>query len=598
MQGWVVSFMVAAPVLAATYSVNPKTVALGGTYTVTVTQADCKEPGNLAQAWLSTPTAGLGISPAGVGGALSCQAAFKLEVQSGAPLGPTDLVLKDKEKDGAVLALLRVEVTAAAPGPIPPGLDPQVDVMWKILPWRQVADSFGRKVANQYFAVQITVGNNSGWPIQFTSIGFLTAAMKSSKVPPLPNDPYNIPRGTIEREQQTGRRAVVRHSLDGVLGVLAPISGFFRNSRPKANYSLLVALGSPAGTALDLIWPDKTVRHLIALDTRTFRDAAIVPNNVPSPPILAFVGRDLVECGKADCGAAVRGFQRIPGNRTEFDPNRIMDALGELVLTGQPIQYLPRISIAGNTVTSTPAPPVANPVGADGTMNQGESQHAVTITGNALKNASVAADAGAGVSVRGLPEIDANGRSMRVLLDVADEATPGETGLTISTAAGTYRVPIRITAAKPAFTLAPVAAAQSDLRPFILTAKGKFLKGAVFQMVDPAGNKNLEAKVGDAADEVKVTLNLPGTAAPQKVQIVAVRNGQTSAPAAFELTASAPVLEAGAPALSGVKGAADSGRKDDSRQIPPGREDHHPGSGLGPGDFGHRVEGTGGRGVA
>ena len=540
MQGWVVSLMVAAPVLAATYSVNPKTVALGGTYTVTVTEADCKEGGTLKQAWLSTPTAGLGISPAGVGGALSCQAAFKLEVQPGAPLGPTDLVL-NKEKDGAVLALLRVEVTAATPGPIPPGLDPQVDVLWKILPWDQVADSFGRKVANQYFAVQITVGNNSGWPIQFTSIGFLTAAMKSGKFPPLPNDPYNIPRGTIEREQQIGRRAIVRHSLDGVLGVLAPISGFFRNPMPKANYSLLVALGSPVGTAFDLIWPDKTVRHLIALDTRTFRDTAVVPNNVPSPPVLAFVSRSLVECGTKDCGGPVRGFQRIQKNRTKFDPHEIMNALGELVLTGQPVQYLPRISIVGNPVTSTPAPPVANPVGADGTMDQGERQHAVSITGNGLKNASVAIDGERGVSVNGPPVIDANGRSMRVLLDVDDEASLGETALTISTAAGTCRVPIRITAARPVFTLTPVPVPQSDPRRFILTAKGKFLKGAEFRTMDPPSNTNLETEAGQKPDEVKVTLNLPGTAPPKKVQIVAVRNGQTSAPVPFDPTPSAPV---------------------------------------------------------
>ena len=257
------------------------------------------------------------------------------------------------------------EVTTVVAGATPPGLEHQVDLMWKILPYRAIADSFGKKVASQYFGVQVMLGNNSGYPIQITAIGFQTPGAVSS--PPLQNDPYNIPRGTIEREQQVGTRALFVNSLSGVAGVLTGVSGLFHNIGHKANFNLLVGLDSPATAALELVWPDKTVRYLIAMDTRAFRDAAIVPNNVPAPPILAFISREIVGCKhKAECEAPVKrvpytGITRVERRKSDFDPGRIRDALGTLVIQGQPIQYLPRVNIAGNSVSVTTAPATGAP---------------------------------------------------------------------------------------------------------------------------------------------------------------------------------------------------------------------------------------------
>ena len=55
--------------------------------------------------------------------------------------------------------------------------------MWKILPRQQVSDSYGKKVADQYFAVELTVGNNSGYGLLIESIGFLAKGKTAAATP-------------------------------------------------------------------------------------------------------------------------------------------------------------------------------------------------------------------------------------------------------------------------------------------------------------------------------------------------------------------------------------------------------------------------------
>jgi hypothetical protein len=390
------SFLVANSAFAQDYTASPKQLSLSTSYTVTVSQSGCKEPnGNLKVVKatpgeggtpatggtapdLATSTTGLTLTPlvdsTGTS-ALTCQTAWKIDVSSTAPLGATDLILKDN-KGGNFLGFVHVEVIPLAPGPIPPGLTAQVDVKWDVLPYVSVADSFGRRVASEYFAVRVTIGNNSGYPIQITDIGFRTpGTTDSNSLPPIPNDPYFITRGTIEKEQQVGPRAIILNSINAIAGIMTGATGFVRLAGNAANYSLGVGLMSPLNAGFALVYPDTTVRHLLGLDTRAFRDAAVVPNNSPSPPIVTFVGRELVECNfvaedkrpttapsadksTKDCGGSFHGITRVLRNRTNFNPNEIADALGTLVIVGQPINYLPRIQISGTTVTAT-APPAA-----------------------------------------------------------------------------------------------------------------------------------------------------------------------------------------------------------------------------------------------
>lgn len=554
-------FLLALPSVQAaeSYSISPKEVALGQTYTVTVNESGCQEPaGALKKSILETPVSGLSLSsPTSGASELTCRKAWKLEVGSAANLGKTNLLLQSENKN--VIALLEVDVIPVPPGPTPPGLEKQVDVMWEILPYSDIADSYGRRVASNYFGVRIMLGNNTGYPLQLTAIGFQTKIMKDAAIPPLPNAPYNIPRGTIEREQQVGNRAIVLHSIESAAGLMTGIAGFVRNTGHRSNYNLGLGLANPVTSGFNLVWPDKTVRHLLTMDTRTFRDAALIANNVPSPPILTFISRELVECkkpvsGQCDGNKTVRGVKRVPQSRTAFNPHLIKERLGVLMIAGQPIQYLPRISVTSNRVVETAAPPVANALGKDGDLEQGSKDVRLVITGNGFQTAKIVPDPASKITIT-TPVIDANGRSMEVKATVDDNALPGEYSLTVSTSEGVSKVPVKVIAAKPKITeVSPASRDQKDTRPFELTLKGNFLTGGAVELVDAAGNKKLTTKAGTVAGELKVSLDLDATEVAKKFQLVATRFGKSSDAVNFELTASEPEVESPAPAFA-AKGA-------------------------------------------
>ncbi len=57
-------------------------------------------------------------------------------------------------------------------GPIPPGLKPQVDIMWAVVPQRIVSDNFGSRVAKLFYCIEVVIGNNTGYDLQIASVGF------------------------------------------------------------------------------------------------------------------------------------------------------------------------------------------------------------------------------------------------------------------------------------------------------------------------------------------------------------------------------------------------------------------------------------------
>ena len=145
------------------------------------------------------------------------------------------------------------------------------------------------------------MGNNSGYSLLVESIGFLAKGKdgKPKNVTPWPNDAYSITRSTIEREQQVGTRAIVLNSITGLAGVATGMSGFFVNETHLAQFGVFLGLTNPLVEGFRLIWPDKTVRHLVALDTRVFRGSTIIKNN-ESRSIFTFISREMVEC-KRNC---------------------------------------------------------------------------------------------------------------------------------------------------------------------------------------------------------------------------------------------------------------------------------------------------------
>lgn len=57
-----------------------------------------------------------------------------ITIPDDAPLGRVQIVLKDKAGAGAtIIGVADFDITSVAQGAIPPGLDPEVDVMWTVM---------------------------------------------------------------------------------------------------------------------------------------------------------------------------------------------------------------------------------------------------------------------------------------------------------------------------------------------------------------------------------------------------------------------------------------------------------------------------------
>ena len=155
---------------AADYELTPKTVERGATYTLRMTVAPCDDANKLpADAALETATSGLDLTESlvaepQVAGGGRCELTAKLAVRDQTAFGKSILrLMTGKDATKTLRKALEIDVVALSPEPTPPGLGQKVDIMWKILPRRQTSDSYGKKVADQYFAVELTVGNNSGY---------------------------------------------------------------------------------------------------------------------------------------------------------------------------------------------------------------------------------------------------------------------------------------------------------------------------------------------------------------------------------------------------------------------------------------------------
>ncbi|MCX6975890.1 MAG: hypothetical protein NTZ94_16685 [Verrucomicrobia bacterium] len=377
-----------------------------------------------------------------------------------------------------LITTIPLEVSSILPEPIPPGLTPSVDVSWSILPYRETADAFGRKVASQYFAVNIRLGNNSAYPIQLAGFGFdLNNLLRSNNgrnqpPAPSPNSPYHVTRSTIERDREVGARAIFLNGLTAALNVYSVAGGFFgtgqgglgnaANAAAKDRYALFLALGNPLAAGFGLIVPDKTIRHLIAMDTRAFRDNQIISNNTHQQ-ILTFISRDLVECRKmcqdlTDPAGWKGTLKRIPYKVRNFDPNAIKVALGNLVIT-----------VAAPPVVTTPKLIE---------ITQGAANEEIAITGNSLVGVTAAPVNRTDVKVI-MAEINSDGSAAKIKFDVGDDAAPGDFLLQIARPNDpAWTLPVKILPAVPT-VVPPVAVPIIDQTATVnVNLTGRFLKGA------------------------------------------------------------------------------------------------------------------------
>lgn len=283
---------------------------------------------------------------------------------------PTPILIQDSA--GKTIADVTFNVADAPPGPIPPGLEPQVDVMWTVLPGKVVKDAFGRWIWKKYHSIEVVIGNNSGYDLQVASLGFQLRNFNHTFTPlnsdfaqaeKLPTNDYHIVRSTIEKEQTHGTRAVVLSSLEAAALLAAGGIPYFHNSGPKANYSTAIAIaGDPLVKAYNLVFPDPTIAQLAHLDNLALHDSTIISNNNQTRTVV-FVPRDTLKgyfqqsnssrgadnfpCTNQKKSATLMVFSGEVATRhcNDKNPLDVKYWLGNLILIGDQIQYRNRIQV-------------------------------------------------------------------------------------------------------------------------------------------------------------------------------------------------------------------------------------------------------------
>lgn len=524
------------------YLISPPKMELGKEYEVIIYAADCNNDINLGQAKVIAPQ-GSGIVILGPADAKKCAITAKLRIESDAALGKHDLWLKGLPNDET--GMVEVEKTAISPGPIPPGLDPQVDLMWGVMEKKVVHDNFGRDIANDFYGIQLVIGNNSGYDLQIAGVGFRLpnqALQKRGVV--FPTNSYRATRGVLEREQEFGRRSIILNSLKATGGLFTGFLPFWRMARPRANAATWADIvNGPLVAGFELIVPDTTVKQLVRLDDQMLRDGLIVKNN-SQIRTLVFIPKALLNLSKTTPSPTptptptpTQGtFVRYPLKNKDLsiDPQFVMEQLGDLVLVGQQISYLNRVQVISRPDGAVTPPPMITGVSEE--LTQGDSRKSVAFTGTNLLGAVITAPDK--FTVANDP-VKANSATNSLIVEISVDETvmPGEYPFVIATKAGAW---IKMMKVKPT---APVVkteyekpkANKDEEQTLILklTGKGLTTSKLVIPFAEPTA-KYFSIKSGPTPVEkgIQYTLTVAKKAEAKKYKLEVDNHGEK---ATFEI---------------------------------------------------------------
>ena len=476
----------------------------------------------------------------------------KIIIPQDTPLGRLQFLLKDKEgKDGTIIGVAEFDVTAIAEGPIPPGLNPEVDVMWGVMAREVVRYNFGTKIAQHYYGIQLSIGNNSGFDLQIAGVGFNlpTNTMIKNTVP---TNSYRATRGMLERQEEIGTRAIILNSLKSAGVLFTGLLPFWHAVGPAANAARIGdILNGPVITGFERIYPDTILSHLTRLDDQTLRDGLIIKNN-SEVRTTVFVAKQTLDINKKEGVYDTEQQRYFPGNgkgasdttRKRYlegkkklnyrdDPQYVNLRLGELVLIGQPIKYLNRVQV----ITTAAGGPVTPPPTAVGTspasVAQSADKQSLIIPGSFLDNAVITPrDPDTNASVTGIEffdtAADSSGRILKTKISVKEDVPPKKYTLVITTPGGSVETILEVIQAPPSelseityVNGKPVANANQDVLAKIKIT-GKHLENSEI-VVPPESQGKLDLisdaqpKSGELTQTIKV---IKGTKAGQyKLQV-------------------------------------------------------------------------------
>jgi hypothetical protein len=270
-------------------AVTPLTARPGDTFTLLVTLKACPASGSPSP-FDKDHSVTISGSDITTSGAQVSQCSISLAATVAAKPARRDAIIYVTNSQGQRLGSFNFEIVDIPPGPIPPGLQPQVDVMWDVMSDANCSDQFGVRLARRYFCIDVVLGNNSGYPLLIAGVGFLRNAEGFEYRESAAS--YLTTRAVIQEQQVYSARNMTLRGLQAaglVIGAFAPFSG---NAGRRGRISLW---GSIIGTTLASAWdsfaPDPTVKQTGNLDDAALRDGKLIPNNSPVRFVI-FVDRD------------------------------------------------------------------------------------------------------------------------------------------------------------------------------------------------------------------------------------------------------------------------------------------------------------------
>jgi hypothetical protein len=130
-----------------------------------------------------------------------CSITSALTIDPSLGAGTYDIFLL---KDGKPVGHAALTVLDSSAGALPPGLAPQVDVLWEVMGESICSDTFGKRVAARLYCIEVKIGNNSGYALQLAGIGFDNKNVFGTEVKQ-GNASYASTRAVLQRESYLRR---------------------------------------------------------------------------------------------------------------------------------------------------------------------------------------------------------------------------------------------------------------------------------------------------------------------------------------------------------------------------------------------------------
>lgn len=458
------------------------------------------------------------------------------------------------------------------PGQIPPGLrQPEVDIMWSVLPDKIVGQNFGKAVSKNYYAIEIVLGNNSAYNLQIVSVAFrlpednilegiiarnrnnkgggnnlkisndqsqnhgnknlslsAVGARKETqrtlgepeKRTILPTASYRITRGSLEAKEFSNLRTVILGTVTALGPLLTGFLPYFHNTNRRANFSEGInILSNPLEKGLELVWRDPKPMQRERFDDQVLRDGLLVRNNT-QVRTLAFFPKQLLRLPKdfeSDSEYAA----------WKSNAREIRERLGEIQIIGDMIQYVNRVSLTSNPPGPVSPPPTVT--GVDGSrIKQGESA-SIRIEGSNLQGTALAPSNTNGIEFKN-KVIDPNGHFVTVDVEVSESVFPQTYSILVSTPAASGRESFNLTVLPTQFLVDPdvkiisgEAKVNKDDSPktIELEISGKFLHNAEVVSDQPGV---IAIKKSAAKDGRKIIVSVTIPKGLEKIDLKAVDN--------------------------------------------------------------------------